>query len=435
MQRHFSVLMSNMKRIGNWSREKGKRNKEITQSPGFDVSAQPNVTNPHSPISGARILILAVAVTLLTFLNACALPRVSAQQRTFLDISLEFLGEYQLPKMKFKDTPIGGISALAYDRKNDKFLALSDDRSNFAPARFYTLKLSLNDTGIKNVEVENVTFLKGKDGKTYPKGTIDPEGIALSPQRTVFISSEGVTSNGIAPFVGEFDLSTGELRQNLPMPERYIADVSGEKQTKGILDNFGFEALTLNPTGSLPASGEPIRLFAVTESALVQDKDPVELDEEGKRKPQTIKCRLLHYLISDGPPLIISEHLYPLSPISEGALYHGLTEFLAIDGGGHFLSLERSLGLLGFNINIYQVFTGAATDTSRIASLKGDLRGLQPVKKKLLLNMKELGIALEGMTLGPRLSDGSQSLILVSDDNFSEEQLTKLLMFRLKSTT
>jgi hypothetical protein len=39
---------------------------------------------------------------------------------------------------------------------------------------------------------------------------------------------------------------------------------------------------------------------------------------------------------------------------------------------------------------------------------------------------------LEGMALGPRLPDGSRSLLVVSDDNFKEAQMTQFLLFRLK---
>jgi hypothetical protein len=337
--------------------------------------------------------------------------------------------------MKYQDTTVGGLSGITYDRQRDRFYAISDDRSNLAPARFYTLKLDINNSKLQNVKIENVTFLKTKNGETYPKGSIDTEGIALTPQGTVFISSEGATRELVSPFIGEFDLKTGTLKQNLPMPETYIPEANGEQQQRGVQDNLAFESLTLNPTGSLPSTSEPIRLFTVTESALVQDKDPPQKDEQGNYKPQITKCRLLHYLISDGPPIIISEHLYPLSPNPPGAIYHGVVDLLAIDQGGHFLSIERSFGLTGFGAKIYQLFTGAATDTSRIASLKGETRAVQPVKKQLILDLKELGIRLdnlEGLTFGPRLPDGSQSLILLSDDNFKEQQITQFLLFRLK---
>ena len=102
----------------------------------------------------------------------------------------------------------------------------------------------------------------------------------------------------------------------------------------------------------------------------------------------------------------------------------------------NFLSLERTYGLSGAGAKIFQVATGAATDTSGIATLKGDISRINPVKKKLVLDLSTLGIYLdnlEGMTLGSRLPDGSQSLLLVSDDNFNDAQLTQFLLFRLNT--
>ena len=113
-----------------------------------------------------------------------------------------------------------------------------------------------------------------------------------------------------------------------------------------------------------------------------------------------------------------------------------LSELLAIDSGGHFLSLERSFSLLGFHAQIFQLAIGGATDTSLVASLKGEKTSFQPIAKKLVLDFKELGITLdnlEGMTFGPRLPDGSQSLIVANDDNFEKEQVTQFLLFRIKS--
>jgi len=35
------------------------------------------------------------------------------------------------------------------------------------------------------------------------------------------------------------------------------------------------------------------------------------------------------------------------------------------------------------------------------------------------------------MAIGPQLPDGSISLVLISDDNFNDAQMTQLLLFRL----
>jgi hypothetical protein len=383
-------------------------------------------------------LLFILLITVLSFtITACSpLQARTSQQRRFLDLSLEFLGEYQLPKMKFKETTVGGLSALTYDRQRNKFYALSDDRSQLAPARFYTLGLYFQNTdpekiAIEKVEIEDVTFIQDDQGQPYPKGSLDPEGIALSPRETVFISSEGVPSQGITPFIREFDLQTGKQKQDLSIPEHYFRDEASQdgEPLGGMQDNLGFESLTLEPISLASASGDPFRLFTATESALFQDKLPADSEEQ-------TRIRMMQYLIGNiARPMVVSEHLYLLDPTPTGAIDNGLTEVVTVDTGGHFLSLERTYGMLGSNAKIFQVATGAATDTSTIASLKGNISRVEPVRKKLLLNLGDLGIYidnLEGMALGPRLPDGSQSLIVVSDDNFSEKQITQFLVFRLK---
>ena len=173
---------------------------------------------------------LFLSLTLLLTVTACNPPsRVSASERIFLNLSLEFLDRYELPKTKFKNTPVGGLSAIAYDRNLDRFYVLSDDRSNLAPARFYTLKANFqpiednSQVKIDKFKIEDVTFLRDEQGNTYQPGTIDAEGIALSPRGTIFISSEGDTKKGIMPFIGEFELKTGKKKSNLPIPSRYLA--------------------------------------------------------------------------------------------------------------------------------------------------------------------------------------------------------------------
>lgn len=377
-------------------------------------------------ITARSFVVRLLALLLVVLLTGCDLPQVSAEERLFLDLSIDFLDAYQLPRTD-QNKLVRGLSALSYDRQQNRFFALSDDRSERAPARFYTLKLTLDvaEMAIDRVEVEKVTELAAEDGKTYAAGTIDPEGLALSPRQTVFISSEGVARDGIAPFVDEFGLD-GKWKQRLPIPTRFVPQVVNGKPM-GVQDNLGFEALTLNPGGYSAAWLEPFRLFAATEAPLQQDlADPTE------NRP--IYSRFLHYLIGDELPTLISEHLYPIDPPPLGST-NGLTELLVLNQAGQFLSLERSFGVGGAGAKIFQLATGGATDTSGIASLEGDLTGIVPIRKRLLLDLRELGIELdnlEGMTLGAQLPDGSRSLILVSDDNFNDQQVTQFLLFRLK---
>ena len=359
---------------------------------------------------------------ILFSVTACSLPpRVMAQDRIFLDLSLEFLDSYELPETSFEDTIVGGLSAIAYDQASDRFYVLSDDRSQRGAARFYTMKLNLqatssNEISIDNLTVEKVTFLKDQNGNLFPENSIDPEGIALSPRGTVFISSEGAPDNNINPFISEFDLQTGKQKSTVPLSQKYL-----RSQNQGIQKNLAFESLTIKPVG-LPQ--DPFRLFTATESSLIQD-----LSEE-----ENARIRFTHYVINPiGDPIVVAEHLYLLEPDEPETISNGLTELLTLDREGYFLSLERTFGFIGVGAKIFQVVAGNASDTYTTDSLK-DISNIQPLNKKLLLDLQDLDIYLdnlEGMTLGPRLPDGSKSLILISDNNFSEDQVTQFLLFRL----
>jgi 3-phytase len=55
-----------------------------------------------------------------------------------------------------------------------------------------------------------------------------------------------------------------------------------------------------------------------------------------------------------------------------------------------------------------------------------------------VLDFDHLGITLdnvEGMTFGPELPDGRRTLVLVSDDNFSETHATQFLAFAVDGGT
>lgn len=388
-----------------------------------------------------------LGILLIISLTACgSIRRVSAEERMFLDLSLEFVGEYQLPKQTFQDTVVGGLSGITYDRTRNRFYAVSDDRSNFAPARFYTLDLKLKSSetgqlGIDKIDIEGVTLLNNEKGETYPAGEIDLEGIGLSPRDTLYISSEGAIAKKIRPFIGEFDLKTGEVLKSVKIPQRFFFDDSKSKvqssnnpnnpksndaPPRGIQDNLGFEALTLGLSSVL--KDDPFRLFTATESALLQDSPP-------KTPQEDTRIRMMHYVVNPfDEPLLVAEHLYKLDPAADDVLVSGLCELTALEKEGYLLSLERSFGLSGFGAKIYQIVNSSATDTSRILAFQGPLTKVVPLQKKLLLDLSELGIELdnlEGMTLGQKFPDGSQLLVLVSDDNFKNEQVNQFLVFRL----
>jgi hypothetical protein len=361
---------------------------------------------------------------LLLGLTACRLPQIKAEDRLFLPVTVDFLDHYSLSQQPFADTVLGGLSALAYDRQRDRFYALSDDRGRFGPSRFYQLairwRLQQNgQPGFDTITVESVIPLRDQEGNPFSPGYLDPEGIALAPNNRLWISSEGDQGQNAPPLIGEFNLVTGQLQRTLTIPARFLPENTAIGPS-GIRNNLGFEALTTT-------AGEPFRLFTVTESALAQDYD--------NDPSRPLDSRFLHYLVSPDQTNLIAEHAYSLDLEPSGAVVNGVTALLTIDSGGHFLALERAYGLRGFAVKLYQWATGGATDTSSVPSLATPTQDLKPIAKQLVVDFKDAPWAvdnLEGMTLGPRLPDGSQSLILVADNNFQPEVDSQLILLRLR---
>lgn len=385
------------------------------------------------PWTKAPLKALLSGLLVITLLSSCALPQVSAEDRLFLDLSLDLVGSYTLPTQNFDGEPVGGISAIAYDIPTDKLYGLSDNRNR---PRFYTFKLnsSLNDIirdrqSSPTLTVEAVTYLKDENGNDYPTGSLDPEGMAITPSNTLLISTEGSPKRQIPPAIGEYDIETGQLVRSLPVPTKYVPDETASEsvdQTKGVQENLSFEALAVNLSSGTGGVYEPYRLFVATEGPLLQDLDFAP--------DIPYKNRLLHYTIDPYQTTLISEHLYEMDLAPTGAILHGVPEIAVLDQSGHFLSLERSYGFQDFTIKLYQLASGGATDISTVTSLQGDISNINPIQKELVLNLQTLDLPLqnyEAMTFGPTLSNQARSLFLMSDNNFSDNQETSLLIFQL----
>jgi len=342
----------------------------------------------------------------------------------FVDLSLNFLGKYELSNpILSTDQPVSQLSSLTYqvpgygtstDNKI-QFYGLSDAVTAESPAKFYTFNFNLDPSEsipLKDITVEGLTILKDKQEQPLLENQVYPESIAFSPRHSVFISTENLENVNTPPLIAEYDLKTGELKNTVPLSPFYLPQFNESEQTQGVEPQFGFKALTISPDGFSPDGRDPFRLFTITEKPLIQDRDP-EL---------ATKLRLLHYVIADRASFLVSETLYLLDETSQGLVD------IAAAKGGILLSLEQSKD----TGKIYQLFTGDATDTSRMVSLKGNLTKVQPVRKKILLDLQNLGIPLQqlkGMTLGSRLPDGSQSLVLIGEDNHNT---TQVLLFSLR---
>ena len=339
--------------------------------------------------------------------------------------SVEFIGEATLPTgLSFQKTEVGGLSGITYDAKNNLYYVISDDTGRKAPPRFYTFKIDLSqgkltDNGVTPV---NVTNLLDTNNQRFSLNTSDTEGIAFTSKDTIFVSSEADIYNQVNPFIDEFSLASGQTISTLPIPDKFLPD---PQKKKGIRSNLGFESLTITPDEKF--------LFTATENALIQD------GKEAKSGIGT-PCRILEYNLLTKQPE--REFLYQTQPVKPffnptGKFASGLSDLLALDNQGHFISIERSFTGFGFTIFLFQISLNNATDIRNFDSIaKVDTSEIKPVEKKLLLDLRNLDVSLdniEGLTLGAKLPSGEQSLILISDNNFRRLQQTQILAFKLKS--
>ena len=364
------------------------------------------------------ILVLIIPLILISFLSS---NFVSASSIVH---SIEFIGQATLPTgLIFQKTEVGGLSGITYDPKNNLYYAISDDPGQKAPPRFYTLTIDLSKGKLTNNDVMpvSVTNLLGNNNQPFLLNTTDTEGIALTNQDTIFVSSEGHVDRLVNPFIKEFALASGKTISTLPIPDKFLPD--SQKQ-KGIGNNLAFESLTITPNQKF--------LFTATENALIQD---------GVAATSGVgsSSRILAYNLLTKQPA--QEFLYQTQPITPffnptGKFASGLPDLLALDNEGHFLSIERSFTGLGFTVFLFQVSLDNATDIHNLESIaKIDPDKIKPAEKKLMLDLRSLDVSLdniEGLTLGAKLPDGQPSLILISDNNFNGLQQTQILAFKLK---
>jgi hypothetical protein len=353
-------------------------------------------------------------LSLLALLPALAVP-VAASAAP--EVELEFLGQQIIPTgTQFQGTNFGGLSSIAYDERRNLFYVSSDDQVN---VRYYTLRIGVS-SGVPAVQIVGVTTIRDASGQPFAPLSVDPEGLALTKDDTLVLTSEGFAARLIDPWVREFSLDGGQLRA-LPLPAAFLPNAAA---TRGVRQNLGFESAGVPPNGRF--------FFTGTEGALVQDGPPATL---GAGSP----ARLLRYNLQTGT--LDRQYVYWTDPIAEPPVpstqfaVNGLVELLPLNNQ-FLLAMERSFSVgapgTGNKIKLYSVELPGADDVNGFDSLATLLAGLEPVEKTLLLNLDALGLPLdnvEGMAFGPDLPDGRRSLVLVSDNNFSPAQFTQFLLF------
>jgi len=330
--------------------------------------------------------------------------------------NIESLGLVTFPTgHTFADTEVGGLSGIAYDAHRGVFYALSDERSD---SRYYTVGIDLSDGSLDlgDVTFLDVTYLMDKGGASFASGSLDPEDIDLPRPGFLYISSEGDVdaSPSINPFVNRFNLN-GKLTRELPVPKKFLPIPDA---TTSVRDNLAFESLTSTPDAHF--------LYTASESALIQDGPIASLTESSP-------ARMLQYDLDSKQPL--AEYVYMVSPIPQAPVPagsfadNGLVDLQALDNCGSFLAMERSYAVgVGNTIRLFETTYRGATDVSDMEVLNPPYN---PMPKDLVADLEaDLGVDpdnVEGMIFGPVLSGGRITLILVSDNNFSNSQTTQFI--------
>ena len=348
-----------------------------------------------------------------------------------------FLGEQRLRwRLPFQDTPVGGLSGIDYDPAADLFYLISDDRSERAPARFYTARLALSAAGFAGVQLQSVVFLRQADGRTWPArphpDAVDPEAIRFDPvRRAVLWTDEGQRSVSLLERrFGDTVLADPRLR---------LADLQGgERAAFARLPHLRMQEAEQGPRGNLtfeglarvPGDGS---LWLSMEGPLWQDGP---LADAGRGA-------LLRFTHLDGDPGartgVLGQYAYrtdpwPQRPLLPGAFVeHGVAEILALSAT-RLLVLERSYALgRGFSARLFEARVAGASDVRDLPSLAG--REIRLLDKRLVFDFASLQLPhldnIEGMSWGPDLPGGKRTLVFVSDDNFNLFQVTQLLAFEV----
>jgi hypothetical protein len=339
-----------------------------------------------------------------------------------------FLGQVVVPKTtQFDGTVIGGLSAISYDPQRDVYYVICDDKSQYSSARFYTVRLSVSARGVGDVtfvashpwmDVTGQPFAATDINAEPPTLAPDPEGIAFdSSRQRLYWSSEGAK---------EFDPADGSTRVLNPWIR--IADLDGGYQgefsmptgfqmsaTKdsGPRFNQSLEGVTLAPDGQF--------LFTAMEDPRYED-GPVPTHDRGAL------TRFIKFDVGTRRP--VAQYAYPIDPAGAPDT-NGLSDVVALSDTS-FLVLER--GGPPATVRLYRADIGRATDVTDLPSLTA--QPVIPMNKTLVADLTTTpGLTpldnIEGLTLGPVLPDGRQSLLLISDDNYSPTEVTQFVAFAM----
>jgi hypothetical protein len=276
-------------------------------------------------------------------------------------------------------------------------------------------------------------FFRNEFGQTFVGAAgafdnrLDPEGIAVAPDGTFYISDE------YGPYIFQFDRQ-GNIIRRLSVPDKFAianpSEVANNElllNTAGRQANRGMEGLAISPDGTT--------LFGIMQNALIQDHGLSGLDRLG------LNNRILKIDLRTG---VTEEFVYVVDAINRG---QGVNDLLAINDH-EFLAIERdnrsnlqTPPQAPTRKTIYKIDVTNATDVSDVASLPAGAlpANIKPVSKSLFINLLDpsynlaptIAEKIEGLAWGPDLEDGRHLLYVVSDNDLTPSIATQIYSFAI----
>lgn len=334
-------------------------------------------------------------------------------------IKLRFLDEYAfVANKKFKNTVIGGLSGIDY-HNNLYYLVVDDPKT----PRVYKADIKIENNKINTINFKDV-ILFDKKHPFFSKKHLDLESVVVLNNQLV-ITSEGKINRGKDPFIFQTNLE-GEYKNSFELPKKFLAKSEQKPRNNGVFEGLG---------KSFKGEG----IWSAIEYPLKEDGEMATYPDSNS------PVRFTYFSAKTRAP--VKEFAYKISPLprpKKGKVnINGVTDILEYKEN-HFFVIER-VYQNGYKNdgNIIRIFEAVINDTTTntltISSLKKS--AYVPMKKRLLFDSNLVKEHLtnqrvdniEGITLGPKLPNGNQSLILVSDDNFQlyGKQLNQFILLEI----
>ncbi len=370
----------------------------------------------------------------IVVLSSCSTTKnIAGSSRETSISSVKFLSEYIMPlNGTFQNTLVGGLSGIDYDAKKNQYYLISDDPSQFSPARIYTAKIDLKENKIDTIKITDVTFILQEDGSQYPKyqygknSKADGESVRYNPLNQTFVwSNEGErlfrkTDTTIVQPTLTFISSTGKYLDTVPLP----AGFQITKQKYGVRKNAFFEGLSY--------ADDYKTLYASLEEPLYQD------GEQSHFQFDKALTRILKFDVKSKKN--VAQYAYnldalPINPTAESDWnINGISEILTINNHT-LLVMERAWAKGREDHSFVKLYLVDLNDAENVINNPSFIKNPpKPLIKKLLFNFDSLNMHIdniEGITFGPKLPNGNNTLVFCVDNNFGKAQVQQFFLFEV----